>query len=1618
LHELKTLNISKNRLSRLNPNIQYLDKLEMLDASNNQISSIPREIDALLALKDINLSHNRLEGYPGQVYKLQNLERLDLSYNDFDSIPVETGNLELLKETGEWEVGIGMLTKLKYLDFRRCRLKEWSTQLEKLGVLQDLFLSDNDIAEIPSDISELKMLRVFHISGNLIRSLPNELYFLPLEEFRAQSNELSDLPECSNAEEINSPNMRYLDISNNSLETLDRRLSIFGKLKTLMAQHNHLKVLSGDCFATMSSLTYVDLSHNQLSEISASLGNAVHLTHCDLSYNNLTEVPSCFFRCSRLKILKLDHNMIVEVSGRVLGMINDLERLEMQHNLIQGALPSLLFAIKKLVYVDMTHNHITEIPSDLGHWTKLIHLNLAYNSISYLPDTLGELTDLTLLKLDHNCLLELPKTFARLTKLEHLSLNSNRLYANPHILELLPQLHYIDLSWNVEIPPHLLKLPSDSETSPNSTAQTNQPYLPFQRKSQQMLPVEKEQYNKRIGDLTKRIQELAEKVDGINRSMKQQEQDFIGNKQINEQNFEVILSWIKRLRQHFKFQRVNAHELKDSSAQRLKSQIDPMSFNATLEDVLVNLQKYKSNLRDRVYFSHLALKQNRIPRWYSNFLDFVNEHDDRAPNMEALLTENHAADVLNEVFLGLDVYSVLEEICDVLHELNLLALIEELDNDLYRLDNVSINDEKTSESDYTSSSASVDGRGNLSSTIESEHRNFISYSNEKVSRNRQLSIQSDDSNNSMPRGRMTSISENEGVHDNAETFESGSFLTSATPEKKNHMIAVRAAIGQVSSYDEVDSDLKKNVTPDGISPSDKRERRSFLAGITSSPGTESPNSTASETTNQAATKTSNMFFSFTSSTKANKKQDRSEQAPQTATATVEKRVPKAELKIESLGVNIQTNDLPKVLYLMKHFIDIEVLMSCRYSQGKAVAVNQHAKSSFNRVLSGFGMTQHFWKELPSMNINFHCLQQTDKQELKDYLSPSYTLVRENPFGNSLFSLYFEANQVLAKGLITALDCLTRGIRSMERENEEKISCIDLANRDHFYQFHFPDEDEIREREKLQEKKNSNEERKRRSSLDFSIGTPANASAVKEEETHAYDPNITEVECIEDFGDLLRDVYNALSQDKKISDKKDKQLSLKDRYKKNVQNFLVAFEDSGGLGEMKDVFENDFKISTVNPSASRKTSLSMAAGDDESSFPSEGIPSPSRRPSYIMKRSSSNLQESFNTRRSSQANLRRKLAAWLEVEDAVVSNPTRREPLLGKDRALGRNIIDWLVDFRKLMSGWLIQCTENNAMILSLRGIDVYNYDTEFLRNFHILRDPSDPISQRMMAFKKSPLEDDNEIVPRGMPCYITSYLLGLTRRYMTQRARACQIFGYYSEAMRAFDAAISLHSEHLPQEFFVNYVKVCITNGHYFRAQTLMERIIRRFIMPKYPEIKEQNRKKIAGKMARIQLAQSLMGRTKHVDDNDHHDQDEDELFTDVQMLPVEREIAILTRFVNSQTQRLQRMGIQEEEVVKKTLCPHAFLDTKDEVDMDEQEHRNYFAKPPELRYGRKANIKEINALRLQEDTVVKQAHLEEELRWDALRKCKDAQFRSRIALDAEDLLESFGITMSASTKS
>lgn len=98
--QIKEVYLSDNEIpySRLSHGICELYNLQILDASYNSLTYIPKSIYQLQNLEKLDLSGNHLSSLPESICQLQNLKILDISVNYLKSVPDSISELANLKE--------------------------------------------------------------------------------------------------------------------------------------------------------------------------------------------------------------------------------------------------------------------------------------------------------------------------------------------------------------------------------------------------------------------------------------------------------------------------------------------------------------------------------------------------------------------------------------------------------------------------------------------------------------------------------------------------------------------------------------------------------------------------------------------------------------------------------------------------------------------------------------------------------------------------------------------------------------------------------------------------------------------------------------------------------------------------------------------------------------------------------------------------------------------------------------------------------------------------------------------------------------------------------------------------------------------------------------------------------------------------------------------------------------------------------------------------------------------------------------------------------------------------------------------------------------------------------
>ncbi len=278
---IQRLDLSRNKIGLLVPDIANLQNLTHLDLSQCDLSTLPAEIAFCADLQEITLMSNNIESLPESLKECKSLKHLRLSFKSF------TGLLDSYMET-----------LIKKGQIKSEHIPAVVFELENL---RELNLKGTKINNLPDN--SLNNLEELQLDRNYFDTI-TELVFKPmaasLRVLTLSSNLLKDIPE-----EINSlVNLRVLDLSYNQIENLPTRLGGLANLSDLNLGNNNISNLSMSILS-LRSLEKLNLEHNQLSSLLDCLCDLVNLAYLDLSYNKISMISP---KICNLKSIKLAHS--------------------------------------------------------------------------------------------------------------------------------------------------------------------------------------------------------------------------------------------------------------------------------------------------------------------------------------------------------------------------------------------------------------------------------------------------------------------------------------------------------------------------------------------------------------------------------------------------------------------------------------------------------------------------------------------------------------------------------------------------------------------------------------------------------------------------------------------------------------------------------------------------------------------------------------------------------------------------------------------------------------------------------------------------------------------------------------------------------------------------------------------------------------------------------------------------------------------------------------------------------------------------------------------------------------------------------------------------------------
>ncbi|CAL7952316.1 unnamed protein product [Xylocopa violacea] len=420
---LKTLDLSCNNLTAIDPRIECLTDLNALYLQSNMLHTLPAEIGNLKKLKILNLSNNKLEKLPYEFYRLAELHELNLKSNNINQL----------------DPAIGDFIMLTHLDLSYNNLIELPIGMGYLVRLITLDLSHNMLTEVPPDLTNMRALQKLDASYNQLEILPPLGELRKIEKVMLQTNKLASFPDMSGCTIL-----KVLHLANNNITEIDMScLEGVGQLKTLTLGNNQIESIPEEIIKLVY-LEIFDLSHNKITLIPSYIGILPNLKQFVIDGNDVQNVRADIIRCGTPRILKhirqgiestnLDakEHVVLDVSTNVYP-----DRYAMQSTKLLSLAGQNLIELPKEVLenackadvstVDLSRNKLSTLPDELCIIANVANLKLISNQLTCIPDWIGEKYKyLQALDLSKNLLQTLPSSFGLLKYLKELNISFNR----------------------------------------------------------------------------------------------------------------------------------------------------------------------------------------------------------------------------------------------------------------------------------------------------------------------------------------------------------------------------------------------------------------------------------------------------------------------------------------------------------------------------------------------------------------------------------------------------------------------------------------------------------------------------------------------------------------------------------------------------------------------------------------------------------------------------------------------------------------------------------------------------------------------------------------------------------------------------------------------------------------------------------------------------------------------------------------------------------------------------------------------------------------------------------------------------------------------------------------
>ncbi|EFO25986.1 TKL/LRRK protein kinase [Loa loa] len=430
LAALTRIDLSKNKIKKLNGQLLQLSSLRSLNAANNEIIEIEIPSDGFHAplLESLLLEFNKLSLLPDELFtsRLPMLNFLDVSHNKLCSLPETLWFAPRLRELNVSNNTLTVLPAVGSLQFRPSsslsEIEQPESFYSDLYTHQSTLSTDDSLSvngrndESNITIHELKRHNIWQTSIRLARSEESDTENGPLSfssmisVFNVSHNNIKVMPSCL---ACCCPYLTRLNISHNQLTSLGPVQCLPSRLRHLDVSNNQLVVAFECPTATQLVCHAVNVPSNEISPMrrASPLRNSRSRSKSAVrSQRSLSVAPagdSCdtfidacphkqHTRLESLRTFLVANNRLTEIPLLVPSLKNiSSPKKKQRENRQKYSAGRRQMLFPALTTLDVSNNYLSNVPATLSDLVSLSVLNLSGNNgIEMLPPELGLLSKL------------------------------------------------------------------------------------------------------------------------------------------------------------------------------------------------------------------------------------------------------------------------------------------------------------------------------------------------------------------------------------------------------------------------------------------------------------------------------------------------------------------------------------------------------------------------------------------------------------------------------------------------------------------------------------------------------------------------------------------------------------------------------------------------------------------------------------------------------------------------------------------------------------------------------------------------------------------------------------------------------------------------------------------------------------------------------------------------------------------------------------------------------------------------------------------------------------------------------------------------------------------------